>query len=144
MYYIIRFLEESMCFLATVVNFHVHNFLQEWFLFRTALNDKFHCFLYTLAFSIAHQFNNFFFGMIMSYETNIQMKVKSGEQIIGEKHSFNHKWWFFFSFKAKMIFRNFVFWELLNVEWRKKGLYVEKFDLPNKSEFLFFGNSKSW
>lgn len=82
--------------------------------------------------------------MSVSYETNIQMKVESGEQNIGEKHSFNHKWWFFFSFKAKMIFRNFVFWELLNVEWRKKGLCVEKFDLPNKSEFLFFGNSKSW
>ena len=81
-----------------------------------------------------------FFGMIMSYETNIQMKVKSGEQNIGEKHSFNHKWWFFLVLKQKWFFGILFFWELLNVEWRKA--YVEKFDLPNKSEFLFLATAK--
>ena len=78
--------------------------------------------------------------MIMSYETNIQMKVESGEQNIGEKHSFNHKW-FFLLFKAKMIFGILFFENYLMLN--EERAYVEKFDLPNKSKFLFFGNSKS-
>lgn len=84
----------------------------------------------------------FFFGMIMSYETNIQMKVKSGEQNIGEKHSFNHKWWFFLVLKQKWFFGILFFENYLMLNEEKRAYMLRNLIFQTKVNSYFLATAK--
>ena len=80
--------------------------------------------------------------MIMSYETNIQMKVKSGEQNIGEKHSFNHKWWFFLVLKQKWFFGILFFENYLMLNEEKRAYMLRNLIFQTKVNSYFLATAK--